>query len=476
MRWRQSSVNPMLDELNSRIQNLDLVESLMDFILDVDYDNLPREAIDAASIFLMDTIAVGVAGKTYDATDKALLAATSWGEGGSTRVIGRPGVTLSRTSAAFVNGMQVHALEWDGLHEPSVVIALCAPVSAIMAELDRQSVSGKEVIAALIIAVEVAVFFGGDTTAGPRFFRPSAAGILGATMAMARLRKFDRMQTMHALGLAYSQTSGTMQAHWEGSMALPMQIGVAARAAHMSVDMVAAGMTGPVDVINGRFGYFQLFETGGDIDSLLASLGKPLKITEMAHKPYPAGRATQATLTMIRELRTQHQFNVDDIEKIRVFVPSLVLLLVGRPPEHDMTASYARLCLRFVVPLMLIDGDIDPRRYISEVFADPAICALGEKMDICHDGNPDKNALGPQKMEVVLSNGLTLEANCESPLGSPDNPLSKQQREDKVRRCFDLGLPEGNPQALIDTCNRFSELDDCQVLLSLVAPLQAPLD
>ncbi len=459
----------MLDALDTRIQNLDLVEGLLDFVMGTRFEDLPPATVDATRFFLMDTIAVGVAGKTYDATDKALAAASTWGESGTTRVIGRPGVKLSRPSAAFVNGMQIHALEWDGLHEPSVVIALCVPVSAMMAEVDSRTLAGKAFICALTIAVEVAVFFGGATTAGPRFFRPAVAGLMGGAMAMAKLRGFDRQQTMDTLGLAYCQLAGTMQAHWEGSMALPMQIGNAARAAHMAVDMVAAGMTGPADVIDGRFGFFKLYEDGGDINARLRQLGNPPKMRDMAHKPYPAGRATQATLTMIRELQERHRFAATDIERIHIQVPPLVLLLVGRPPTPDMTPSYARLCLRFVAPLMLLDGGIDPRRYAPEVFADAAIIQLADKMTIELDGNPDENALGPQQMHITLRDGKVLHAQCEDPLGSPENPLSKQQRDDKVRRCFELGLPSTNPQPLIDACDQLADLEDVTVLLDLVS-------
>jgi 2-methylcitrate dehydratase PrpD len=455
----------MLDELNTRTQHVELVERLVSFVDELNYDTIEKGAIEAAKIFLMDTIAVGIAGTTYDATDKALKAAMSWGESGNTRVIGRPNTRLSKTSAAFVNGIQTHALEWDGLHEHSVVIALCAPVSALMAEIEHNTIDGKSLLVALIAAVEVAVFFGGDTSSSPRFFRPSAAGVMGATMGLAKLRNFDKNQMMNALGLAYSQASGTMQAHWEGSMALPMQVGVAARTAHMSVDMVEAGMTGPVDVINGRFGYFQLFESGGDINHLLNTLGQPLKMTEMAHKPYPAGRATQATLTMINTLRAQHDFDHRNIERIDIHIPPLVLLLVGRPITADMTPSYARLCLRFVAPLMIIDGDIDPRRYTAEAFCDQAINALSAKMHIHHDGNEDKNALGPQTMTILLKDGTQLNANCTDPLGSPNNPLSKVQREAKVKRCFSLGLQNQGADEFIQACSTMTEITDCKVLV-----------
>ena len=468
----------MSEELANRIQRFELVDALTSFAQNLRYDDLSPQAVAAAQAFIMDTIAVGIAGKTYDATDKALVAAQAWGAG-TTRVIGRPSVTLARPSAAFVNGMQIHALEWDGLHEPSVVIAMCVPIAAMVAELDAQAISGRELILATVLAVEIAVFFGGATSEGPQFFRPATAGGMGAAAALAKLRGFDNTQMIHTLGLAHAQTAGTMQAHWEGSMALPMQIGNAARMAHLAVDMVAAGMTGPVDFIDGRFGYFRLFERSGGIEALLTQLAKPFKITEMAHKPYPAGRATQAVLTMLRELRAQHSFELEQIETIDIEMPALSVFLVGRPPQPDMTPSYARLCLRFVAPLMLRDGDIDPREYTPEVFADPVLQALGARMQIVDDGNPDKNALGPQCMRIRLNDATQLQAQCDAPLGSPDNPLSPAQCDDKVRRCFELGWDLSNstpPQilqnraaAFIGAARDLAAADNARVLLDLVS-------
>lgn len=455
--------------LNARLKRPELVEQLVGFTMGLDYQDLPSDVVNIASLFIMDTVAVGVAATTYHATDKACEAAKIWGEGKQSRVIGRPNVSLSCAAAAFVNGMQVHALEWDGLHEETVVIALCATMGALLAEVDRTEVSGQEFIAAFVAGVEVAVFFGGVTTSSPRFFRPSVAGGLGAALALAKLRKLNESQSIAALGLAYSQLCGTMQAHWEGSMALSMQVGSVARNAHFSVDMALAEMTGPVDIIDGQFNYFSLFENGVFDEQLMGRLGKPFKISEVAHKPYPAGRATQTVLTMLRQWQEQGAFQVEDIDSIDIRVPPLVMLLVGRPREPDMTASYARLCLRFIVPLMLIDGDIDPRRFTEMVYNDSEIVRLSEKVNILDDGNPDKNALGPQSMSVTLNDGEVLELSCSDPLGSPKNPLDELQRNSKVEKCFELGLPDRDPKAFIELCEKLPSLKNSRDLLTLVS-------
>ena len=345
--------------------------------------------------------------------------------------------------------------------------------------------SGKELIGAFVVGVEVAVLFGGVSGSSPRFFRPSVAGGLGAVMALSKLRGLTLGQTMAALGLAYSQICGTMQAHWEGSMALSMQVGASSRNAHFSGDMALAGMTGPVDIIAGQFNYFSLFELGTFNEGLLKQLGRPFKIIEVAHKPFPAGRATQTVLTILFEWQQQNVFKVLNtgltalsdlnsdiapmIKSIDIWVPPLIMLLVGRPLEQNMTASYARLCLRFIVPLMLIDGEIDPRRFNENVYSDPKIIALSKKINILEDGNPDANALGPQTIVVTLSDGRVLKLCRDDPLGSPKNPMSGEQRNAKVNRCFEMGFPERNAQGLIDLCENLPAVDDCRALLALVS-------
>ena len=126
--------------LNKRLNKPELVEQLARFVVELKFDDLPESVVNKASDLIMDTLAVGVAATTYDATDKALKSVASWGSSEQSRVIGRPGITLSAAAAAFVNGMQVHALEWDGLHEDTVVIALCATMGALISQVDCEKI------------------------------------------------------------------------------------------------------------------------------------------------------------------------------------------------------------------------------------------------------------------------------------------------------------------------------------------------
>lgn len=452
------------DDLKERVKNVAVSNRLVDLATDTSYEDLPAEAIAAARTFLMDTLAVGIAGRGSNGADKIFAAAAQWGESDKARIIGRPGVYMPVASAAFVNGYQSHCLEWDALHEGSVVIAMCAPVSALAAEAEHTKTTGPAFLTALTIAVEIAVLLGSASNTAPRFFRPAVAGAIGAAMGVAKLRGFSKAQTLNTLGLAYSQASGTMQAHWEGSMALAMQVGAAARTAICAADLTEAGVTGPVDVILGKFGFFTLFETADNIDDALNALGAPWKITEMAHKPFPAGRATQATLTMFRTLQKDTRLDPDRIARVTIRVPPLIMLLVGRPLTQSMTPAYARLCLKYIGPLMLLENNIPPYKFPENEPASDDIAALGARFSIEHDGNHDPNALGPQECEIEFTDGAAVTAFCDVPYGSPGNAMTKDAQHEKVRQCFAAGAPDMDPDALLTIADRAETLSDIREL------------
>ena len=438
---------PTLDKLSpdSRFGADTHSARLVELVDEATLSSLDPATLHALRIFFADTLAVGIAGQCNPAADGILAAMQQAGGTGGVSCLGRPGVALPPHQAAVVNGFQIHCLEWDGLHEPSVVIALCASVAALHADLHQQDVSYGDLLLAFAVGVETAVFFGSAAASAPRFFRPSAAGVMGAAMALGKLRGYDRDQLHNLLGLAYSQAGGTMQAHWEGSEALALQVGFAARAALTAVDLVAHSITGPHEVVSGKFGYFSLIENPQDLDGALATWGAPWKITEMAHKPFPAGRATQAVLTALLDMRAARDFDADEVVSIRAEVPSLIALLVSRPLSPDMSPAYARLCLEYVVPRMLLDRTVDPLRFTSDWFGAADVAELASRIECAVNDNPDPNALGPQTVAVSLADGTRMEQFVDAPLGAPGRALNSDQRVEKVARCFAAGGWDGNP-------------------------------
>lgn len=372
---------------------------------------------------LADSLAVGAAGSTAPGAEAVLTAARGWGAGDDSRLIGTPG-RLPAAGAAFVNAFRIHCLEWDAVHEPAVVHALSTVTAALAAAIDRKGGCDPEAaLVALAVGVDVAAGLGVSATSPLRFFRPATAGCIGAALAVARLEGVEPLEDV--MGLAYSFCAGTMQAHVEGSITLPLQIANAARSAIMAVDLAKAGLTGPHNALEGPFGYFRLFDEG-DIATYADRIGESWLIADVSTKPFPSGRASHAALGMIAELRSAG-LRAEDVASIELFSPPLIQRLVGRPFSAEMTPAYARLCLPLLGALMLQDGRIDPRRFRRDTFADPEVAQLAVRVTVSLDGNPDPNALSPQRLVLTRRDGTISERHIPTTLGSPGAQMNAEQ-------------------------------------------------
>ena len=391
---------------------------------------VPAPVLARARELIVDTLLVGGAGASAPGAEEVLAAARRCSDAADVPVLGRR-TMLGAQAAAFANGFQIHCLEWDAVHEGAVVHALSTVVAAVHAVAHRASAPDPAAArTAIVVGVEIACALGVAATSPLRFFRPATAGLLGAALACARLAGIAPERLADVLGLAYSQCAGTMQAHVEGSIALPLQIGLAARAAVTAVDLVAAGLTGPHDPLDGPFGYYALFDEGA-LAPVAATLGQRWRTLEVSYKPWPSGRASHATLGALAGQRA------DTLRRITARVPPLVHRLVARPWREDMTPAYARLCLPFLTALMLADGRIDPRRFTPANFADPALRALSARLEIELDDNPDPNALSPQAFVLALADGSARSITVAHTPGSPANQ-SPDLLQAKARLALEL--------------------------------------
>jgi 2-methylcitrate dehydratase PrpD len=405
---------------------------------------LPPQVRADATRLLADTLAVGAAGATAPGADAILQTARSFGQGSDARLLGSA-ERLPAASSAFVNGFRIHCLEWDAVHEPAVVHAMSVVTAALGAAIDRRGGCGPdEALTALCIGVDIACGLGIAADSALAFFRPATAGLIGAALAVARIEGASMADT---LGLAYSQCAGTMQAHVEGSVALPFQIANAARAAIVAADLAKAGFTGPHDALEGLFGYFKLIDSG-DLSRYTATLGKVWRISEISTKPYPCGRASHGVLATLAEIRRSQR----PMNSITANVPPLVHRLVGRPMTDDMTPAYARLCLPFLTALMLRTGRIDPRRFTPEDFADPLLREIAAAITIEVDDNPDPNALSPQRL-VIDGESIAIPHT----LGSPDAPMDAHQAAQKRDLCEVLAADIPDRRLFDDPLAYFTE-------------------
>jgi len=395
------------------------------------FDNLPRAVIEATNVVIADTIACGLAGSAESRAQSFRdLQMEHFGFGG-VPIWGTDAV-MHPIAAAMANGYQVYCLEYASFHEAATVHSMSVILPTLMSHADKfGGVSGKDLITAVNVGNDVACLLGLSATQGARFFRPGVCGAMGAGAALANLAKLDQTSTLGFLGLVYSQLSGTMQAHTEASMALGFQIAFSVRNVLTAFDMGRKYFSGPADVFDGPYGYFNLFESDGDAAPYLDALGQDWRTAEISFKPFPSGRASHGAIDALARMMRAEGFAAADVEQVTLRVPPFVARLAGRPATAEMDGPYARLCLPYLVASQLIDGSIAVSTYSLEKMDDRDRRALADRVAVETDTTADINALSPQTVTVALKDGRTFSDTIEVLLGHPSNPMAEAQHRAK---------------------------------------------
>ncbi|MBT4485973.1 MAG: MmgE/PrpD family protein [Rhodospirillaceae bacterium] len=454
---------------------MDAIEDFVEHVRNTAFPDVPEGAIRAAKTFILDSFGVGLSGGGGPWVDEMIQLTSQWGKGDDARVWGH-GQPLPAPAAALCNAYQIHNAEFDCVHEGAVVHSMTVLLGGAMAVAERDGgVTGKDLMLAAILGVDVACHIAVAVTTGLKFFRPGTAGALAAVTAIGKLKGFDSETLRHAYSIAYGQMCGTMQAHTEGSALLGMQVGFNARNAVVACDMAAAGLQGPRNILEGPFGFFRLFEDDYDRDVLLRDLGRTWRITELSHKPYPSGRATHGIVDGCLRLQRQEGFTAAEIERIEAAVPPLIHHLVGRPVEDTMTTNYARLCAQYVTSHALHRNGIGVDAYDPSALTDPETMDLARRIRIEIDDNPDPNALVPVAITVILKSGAHHAIAIQDVYGSPANPMTHAAHLDKFRgNCAAAPRPmdAASVEALIETVEELETLDDVSRLVDLMIPAQ----
>ena len=409
---------------------MDAIVAFAEHVAERRFQDFPDDAVNAAKTFVLDTLGVGLLGSSGPMAQELVHSQSLWGSGHDARVWST-GEQLPAPAAAFCNAYQVHNAEFDCIHEAAVahVMTVVLPVALAgaerLAKTEGKPIDGRLLIAAVVLGVDVAASLGLAATSGLRFFRPATVGAFGGCAALGKLLGFDARRLQHAFAIVYGQLCGNMQAHTEGSPLLAMQMGFSARNAVVACDLAGVGFEGPANILEGPFGYFKLIEPGGDPRSVIGDLGRVWRITEVAHKPFPSGRATHGIIDACLEVRRRHDLRAADIAAVKAYVPPLVHHLVGRPPSAKMQINYARLCAPYVAACALRRGTVGLGDFNDAAYADPVTQDLARRVTIEVRDTGHPNALSPIEIDVALRSGAHHAARIDVIYGSPAKPMMR---------------------------------------------------
>lgn len=415
---------------------MDAIDAILDYVIAVDPAHLPQPVIESTKRFLIDTITLMIVGGRAPGCEAVGGQAVDWGGRPEATIVSR-GIKVPAPYAALANGMAAHAFDYDDLHEGSDVHGYAVIVPAVLAIAERNGgIAGPSLVAAIAIGVDVANRMGLAINQYRGWHATATCGIFGAAIAAGYAARLDRATLHHAAGIAYSLAAGTYQPIADGALSKRLQAGFAARGGIEAVLLATRGITGAKNVLQGKFGFYPLYERDDyDPEPLLRDLGTRFEGIGTSMKPFPSCRfchgAADAALQLCREFR----FAPEDITSITVRVPSEVHALVGgsyRPGESPQVS--AQFSIAYNVSAAIVRGKLGLREFAADVVLDPHIRKLADRVNTVDDGNSQR--FGKQEVAVWFGDGKMLCKEIAVMKGHPDNPMSPREGLDKARECM----------------------------------------
>src|SRR4051812_21016662 len=195
-----------------------LTQEVVSFVSKTHYRDIAPEVIALARGFILDGLGVIVAGSTEKGSRILHGYIRAMRGGGEATVLGAR-FSAPAAKAALANGASGHAMDYDDTQlstsKESVYGLLTHPttpvLSAVLAIGERERISGKELLLAYILGVEVECRIA--DAIDPRhyqggFHSTATIGGLGAAMAAGKILRLKEEPLLRTMGLAASMASG----------------------------------------------------------------------------------------------------------------------------------------------------------------------------------------------------------------------------------------------------------------------------
>jgi 2-methylcitrate dehydratase PrpD len=314
------------------------LEGLAKFAVETKWEDLPPKVINDTKIFLMDSIGCGLGGVTTDPGKMAIAVAKRIGGTPESSIIGVKG-KVSCVSAVLANGQLINALDWEALtgHTPPYIV----PPALAMAEV--YDVSGRELILAEAVALEVAIRVSAALAAGGfiigddgRVKWPERQGYanlnFGVAAAAGKLMKLNQDKMVHAMGTAghLSQVLTWVRHTFQEPRGM-VKYGVAGwqnTGGVIAALLADLGFYGDPTVFDPKEGFWKFagYTGGWHPERILKGIGKDwMFFNKILFKPFPSCRQFQTETEILLDMMEQNKIRAEEIESIQVYAHPTVL-------------------------------------------------------------------------------------------------------------------------------------------------------
>jgi 2-methylcitrate dehydratase PrpD len=435
--------------------------------------HVPSEVAHRVRLAVLDTVAAMLVGAQPRYPAGRLVAAFARQEGGrpEATLVGQ-GIRLGRTGAALVNATLAYYCDLEPHHAAAILHAPAVVVPAALAVGEATGAPGRRVLAAIVVGLETAgrVSDALDPVAlYARGFHPTAVcGAFAAAAAAGSLLGLRAPQQAVALGLAGQQASGLLAwATDPTEHSRPLNPGLAARNGVTAAGLAALGLGGPPAPFDAKYDVFTAFSGAGRPDALLRGWGTRFYAAELSHKRYASCAFTHPGLDALLGLAAEARLRPADVARIRLRFPKSGAPMIDAHPLKSH-------CAQYVLPVGLVFGGVGVDDILADRSRDPDVARLARRFELIADPGLDAEwpAQYVSEVEVQTVDGRSFVRRVRAARGTPQNPMTPGEIEDKCRRLLRGVVPRSRAEAIHRAIDRLDRLRDVRGLARL---LRAPV-
>ena len=422
-------------------------KDLARFAAELRYDDLSDELITKAIYSIQDCLGLDlyVGTQTDCGRNIAQHALRESGADHTATVIGY-GRRATPELAALANGTMGLGFEFEDVHMGAKTHPYATIVPAALGIAERVGSNGHEFIAAVVAGHEIACRIGvasrcrdsdGEHMVWRRgVYTQQVFSVFGAAVAAGKLLGLDPEGIANAMGIAGEQAAGSQQSHDEGTWSRRLHGGLAAANGVRAALLANGGFTGPTHVLEGRYGLYTMFALEFHPDLLMRNLGEEWEFLDVWYKAYPSYTISHAMIESVLKLRKEHNIEPEQVDRVIGFQPRWTQSHLRTDFPTLVSVQYGP---RFLLATALLRGKFGLEEVQEETLNDERIhrfardnvdIVLDEPYTTIRDTTPPPRTC-PGGAEIVMKDGRKLKAESLYPLGSPNNPQSRDQMKAK---------------------------------------------
>jgi 2-methylcitrate dehydratase PrpD len=412
-----------------------LTMELAEWISTTRITDIPADVQHQVRRSLIDYFSAAVVGSQTESAEivREYLGATDHDT--SSTVFGT-GQRLCPANAAFANGTAAHALDIDDGFTPGGFHPSGPVVSAALALAEARGSSAEDLVRAIALGYEIVCRMALASHPHQRnrgFHQTAIVGVFGAATATAVLEGLDPSPIANAFGLAGSHAGGLLAFLDQGSDVKRLHAGKAGRDGMVSAQLAGRGFTGPTTVLEAPHGYFHAF-TGDQqkVDRLLGGLGSTWHMLRTYNKPYPCCRHVHGAIDAVLDMRAAHGIRPEEIDSVRV---ETFAIAASHDSKEISNLLDAQMSLPYSVGAALVHGEVGMEQFGDTARSDETLVRLIDRFDVVTDAEFTESYPKDRAARVTIrSQGQEFTSVVRQPYGEPDNPMSDQDLEAKLRR------------------------------------------